>query len=161
MLTRKRLHNDVLTYIYRPGIFAEKIKIMEKDSVPTLAKQRYIKTIEGYKERLKSNVDLRLTDYCKECNTDYRQLIYWMSHHHISVRRLQSEARGESSLSEASQTFIQFTPSRRPLSCDLRGVSITFPDGVNLTLQESSVESVINLLTIYQSRRGGAEQCSL
>ena len=51
-------------------------------------------------------------------------------------------------------------PSGRSGFSNLRGVSITFPDGVNLTLQESSVESVISLLTVYQSRRGGAEPCS-
>lgn len=39
-----------------------------------------------------------------------------------------------------------------------------FPDGVNLTLQESGVEEVIALLDVYQIRHqaeGGARSCSL
>lgn len=136
------------------------MKIMEDTQTPPVAKQRYIKTLEDYKSRLSSDPYLRLIDFCKEQHTDYRQLIYWMSHHQLSVRRLQAEARSEI-LEKESETFIQFVSAPKPISsCPLTGVSITFPDGVNLTLQESSVESVISLLTVYRSRLGGASSCS-
>ena len=36
------------------------------------------------------------------------------------------------------------------------GISITFPDGVNLSLQECSAESVADLLAIYRNRCGAA-----
>ena len=66
----------------------------------------------------------------------------------------------ETTVLESEGTFIQFVPSGKSTSGNLRGVSITFPDGVNLTLQESSVENVISLLNIYSSRLGGAKPCS-
>ena len=66
---------------------------MEDTQTPPVAKQQYIKTLEDYKSRLSSDPYLRLIDFCKEQHTDYRQLIYWMSHHQLSVRRLQAEAR--------------------------------------------------------------------
>ena len=94
----------------------------------------------------------------------FRGVIDWTKRHRISVLELRREARGEtagrSESPKSDGTFIQFMPSGRSASSNLRGISITFPDGVNLTLQESSVESVISLLTVYQSRRGGAEPCS-
>ena len=130
-----------------------------EESTPELAATRYRKVIEGYKSRLKSNPDLKLSDYCKESHTNYRGVIDWAAGRGIFVRKLQAEARGETPEC-ASQTFIQFMPSGRGTSGNLRGVSITFPDGVNLTLQESSVESVISLLTVYRSRQGGAAPCS-
>ena len=120
--------------------------------------------IVGYKSRLKSNPDLKLSEYCKESHTNYRGVIDWTKRHGISILELRREARdgalGSSASSKADGAFIQFMPSSRSTSGNLRGISITFPDGVNLTLQESSVESVISLLSIYQSRQGGAASCS-
>ena len=139
-------------------------KYKMEESTPAQAASRYRKIIDGYKSRLKSNPDLKLSEYCKESHTNYRGVIDWTKRHRISVLELRREARGEtagrSESPKSDGTFIQFMPSGRSASSNLRGISITFPDGVNLTLQESSVESVISLLTVYQSRRGGAEPCS-
>ena len=136
-----------------------------EESIPECAASRYAKVIDGYKARIKNNPDLKLSEYCKETHTNYSGVVAWTKRHAVSIRELRREARGESTGTPSglgrSSTFVQFVPSRRPASGDLRGVSITFPDGVNLTLQESSVESVISLLTIYQSRQGGASSCSL
>ena len=41
-------------------------------------------------------------------------------------------------------------------AASMRGISITFPDGVNLSLQECSAESVADLLAIYRNRCGAA-----
>lgn len=129
-----------------------------------MAESRYLKIIEGYREQLRKNPDLRLSEYCKESHTNYRGVMDWAKRHGIRIMDLRREARGETTFksvhSNSSNSFIQFRPSNVVSSCNLYGVSITFPDGVNLTLQESSVESVISLLTIYQSRHGGANSCS-
>ena len=135
-----------------------------EESTPTQAASRYRKIIEGYKSRLRTNPDLKLSEYCKESHTNYRGVIDWTKRHGISILELRREARGgiagRSASPESEGTFIQFMPSGREASGNLRGISITFPDGVNLTLQESSVESVIRLLTVYQSRQGGTSSCS-
>ncbi len=52
-----------------------------------------------------------------------------------------------------SVSFIQFAPSSAPVpSAAMRGISITFPDGVNLSLQEGNAEGLADLLAIYRSR---------
>lgn len=135
-----------------------------EESLPGQAASRYRKVIEGYKSRLRTNPDMKLSEYCKESHTYYRGVIDWTKRHGISILELRREARGETSGStsapQSDGAFIQFMPSSRSTFGNLRGISITFPDGVNLTLQESSVESVISLLTVYRSRLGGASSCS-
>lgn len=135
-----------------------------EELIPAQAATRYRKAVDGYKSRLKDNPDLKLSEYCKEIHTNYRGVIDWMRRHGISVIKLRYELRKETACSlldiDSGNSFIQFVPSSRTTSGNLQGISITFPDGVNLSLQESSVESVISLLTIYQSRQGGAGLCS-
>ena len=160
---RKRLRDYVLTPIYEASTFAEKQLKME-ELIPVQSASRYRKTIDDYKLRLKDNPDLKLSEYCKEVHTNYRRVLGWTRRHGISISALKRKASGETawglSDTEPGNAFIQFVPSSRLTSASLLGISITFPDGVNLTLQESSVESVISLLTIYQSRHGGAKSCS-
>ena len=159
----KRLRDYVLTPIYEASTFAEKQLKME-ELIPAQSASRYRKTIDDYKLRLKDNPDLKLSEYCKEVHTNYRRVLGWTRRHGISISALKSKASGGTawglSDTEPGNAFIQFVPSSRLTSASLLGISITFPDGVNLTLQESSVESVISLLTIYQSRQGGAKSCS-
>ena len=160
---RKRLRDYVLTPIYEASTFAEKHLKME-ELIPVQSASRYRKTIDDYKLRLKDNPDLKLSEFCKEVHTNYRRVLSWTRRHGISISALKRKASGGTawglSDTEPGNAFIQFVPSSRLTSASLLGISITFPDGVNLTLQESSVESVISLLTIYQSRHGGAKSCS-
>lgn len=135
---------------------------MEEPIFPQ-ASSRYAKVLEGYKARLKSNPNLKLSEYCRESHTNYSGVIDWTKRHGISILELRRGIPREASCKIAPDSggaFIQFTPSVRSLSGNLLGVSITFPDGVNLTLQESSVENLISLLTIYRSRQGGEPVCS-
>ena len=159
----KRLRGYVLTPIYEASTFAEKQLKME-ELIPAQSASHYRKTIDDYKLRLKDNPDLKLSEFCKEVHTNYRRVLGWTRRHGISISALKSKASGGTawglSDTEPGNAFIQFVPSSRLTSASLLGISITFPDGVNLTLQESSVESVISLLTIYQSRHGGAKSCS-
>ena len=159
----KRLRDYVLTPIYEASTFAEKQLKME-ELIPMQSASRYRKTIDDYKLRLKDNPDLKLSEFCKEVHTNYRRVLGWTRRHGISISALKHKASGGTawglSDTEPGNAFIQFVPSSRLTSASLLGISITFPDGVNLTLQESSVESVISLLTIYQSRHGGAKSCS-
>ena len=162
-MIRKRLRDYVLTPIYEASTFAEKHLKME-ELIPVQSASRYRKTIDDYKLRLKDNPDLKLSEFCKEVHTNYRRVLSWTRRHGISISALKRKASGGTawglSDTEPGNAFIQFVPSSRLTSASLLGISITFPDGVNLTLQESSVESVISLLTIYQSRHGGAKSCS-
>jgi len=134
-----------------------------EESTSAQAANLYSEVIEYYKSRLRTTPDLTLRDYCKESHTNYPGLIAWMERSGIDLREMKREVNAEESEgtteSKTEETFIQFVPSGKSLSGNLLGVSITFPDGVNLTLQESSVESLISLLSIYKSRLGGAKPC--
>jgi len=124
-------------------------------------KTRYSVAVDGYKARLVKSPNFPLNVYCDEIGVSYRGMKSWMLARGLRVRVLQAEASGiktsESVLSSAD-SFIQIKPApqTRPTGrWDLHGVSITFTDGVNLTLQECSTESVISLLSIYQNRKLG------
>ena len=89
---------------------------------------------------------------------DYERLRRWIRTKGISVRACaQSICRDHPQPKSATESgpvsFIQFAPSSMPVtSVSMRGISITFPDGVNLSLQEGNAESIADLLAIYRSR---------
>lgn len=125
-----------------------------------------MQVIQRYKEALSSDPGLSFKDFfSKEKCGRYDTMLDWCKRRGISVHSLKSDAQVRSAAklldSRDHISFIQFAPAKAPqMPLTLQGVSITFPDGVNLTLQESSIESVISLLTIYQARQGGASECS-
>lgn len=94
-------------------------------------------------------------------------MIEWTSRHGYYVRSIKSEVAG-ASLSEVAgpcETFVQFRPrqTRPSEGCAFRsrGVSIAFPDGMSLRLEECSCEGVISLLETYERRRSAKEEgCS-
>lgn len=56
--------------------------------------------------------------------------------------------------------FIQFYPGKNDAAQTYRGISVNFPDGTNLTLQECSAEGLSSLIDIYRKRKEAAA-CSL
>ena len=85
-----------------------------EESTPAQAASRYRKVIEDYKSKLRSNPDLKLSEYCKESHTNYSGVIDWTKRHGISILELRREARGEtggrSARPESEGPFIQFMP---------------------------------------------------
>ena len=49
--------------------------------------------------------------------------------------------------------FIQFVPKKATGLYPYKGISLTFPDGVNLSLQECTAEGLSSLLDIYNKRK--------
>jgi len=123
-----------------------------------------LQAIDGYRQAVQDRPGLSFKSFCDQSGIiNYKPLLWWCNEHDISVMAIQ---RGrESKCSDKTPTFIQIRPRSNTVSIPmLRNVSITFPDGVNLTLQESGVSEVIALLGAYQSRHqaeGGARECSL
>lgn len=130
---------------------------------------RYRRTWQGYEQAVRSGGSVTLSSYCKSFHVNYRGMTKWMSAMGLSARGLKREVRdgapmsGQGISEEASGLFVQFTPSPAA-SCPgrLRGVAISFPDGVGLTLQESTVEEVVALVDTYERRRSarGEASCS-
>ena len=144
------------------------MKIMAEEQEYEKASERYRKTIEGYKSRLALEPDLRLKEYCKEVYCNYHSLGYWCSRRGISVASIRKEVLSQrlstssSQESKESGLFVQLRPASPSslVSNTLKGVSVTFSDGINLTLQECQVEELVTLLVVYQQRKGG-EVCSV
>ncbi len=124
--------------------------------------------LDGYKERLRqASSDYTLAAYCKESGVDYHKVIGWTSRHGYYVRNIKSEVFGmsPSDVPGLFETFVQFMPgpgSSPRSGASLKGVSIDFPDGVSLRLEECNCEGVITLLETYERRRAAREaECSL
>jgi len=121
--------------------------------------------IESYRAAISSEPELSFKEFCNRSGIEnYDSLLWWCNRHHISVQSIQREAGKNQLDSSSSPTFIQFRPRPHSQSSTLKNISITFTDGVNLSLQESGVEDLVSLLTLYQSRKqaeGGASVCSL
>jgi len=130
--------------------------------------RQYQSLLDGYKERLRQeSSDYTLAAYCKESGVDYHKVIGWTSRHGYYVRNIKSEVFGmlPSDVPGPCETFVQFMPgpgSSPRSGASLKGVSIDFPDGVSLRLEECNCEGVITLLETYERRRAAREaECSL
>lgn len=140
---------------------------MKNQQVPSAFGRQCLSVLEGYKKRLgQEPAEYSLKSYCDEIGVEYHKVIDWTSRHGYYVRSIKSEVAGDS-LSEVAgscKTFVQFIPRQtRPSegSASLKGVSIAFPDGVSLRLEECSCESAISLLETYERRRSAKEEgCS-
>ena len=81
----------------------------------------------------------------------------------LSVRRLKNghriaQAQAEAGTPEDAQgMFVQFMPPTPITSAPMHGVSISFPDGVNLTLREYTPEGIVTLLDTYARRISARE----
>jgi hypothetical protein len=104
---------------------------------------------------LKKDSYLSFKSYCRDNNIKYEKILDWAQRRGIFMRRLQAEARGEGVTNEDQPTFIQFRAPSHPNSVNsvLKGVSITFPNNTNLTLQECTAESLISLLSLYHPEK--------
>ncbi|GAB6119726.1 hypothetical protein JCM30204_08750 [Dysgonomonas termitidis] len=115
-----------------------------------------MKAVKDYKECLKTDPYLSFKTYCRDNSINYKKILDWMQRHGIYMRQLQDEARGEDLANGNCQpTFIQFRPQSHPVMANsaLKGVSITFPNNISLTLQECTSESLISLLSLYHPEK--------
>lgn len=120
--------------------------------------------IDEYRRAVTTTPGLSFKAFCDQSGiSNYKPLLWWCNGQGISVYDIQRGKERSAKAGEATPTFIQFRPQARSHQSTLQSISITFPDGVNLTLQESGVEDLVSLLITYQSRKqaaGGAETCS-
>ncbi len=122
--------------------------------------------IDAYRRAVKSNPKLSLKSFCYEIGLGdgYKHVLWWANGQGISIYGIQRGSDQGNKADLDCPTFIQVKPVQRTVSSSLKAVSITFPDGINLSLQESGVEEVVALLDAYRSRHqaeGGAAPCSL
>ena len=96
----------------------------------------YTRTISDYKSCSCSSPALTLRSYCRERHVNYHGMCLWLSRHGISIREL------------------------HPSSPDmLYGVTITFPDGVTVSIKQGSPFSVNRFIDRYNSKIQEEESC--
>ena len=135
----------------------------QSNLIPESASIRYARIWADFTAAVGRGESKTLSSYCRLTHTSYEGIKYWIRSQGLSVKSLKRSNNAQemalaSRKPEAGPvSFIQFAPSAAPVSAaSMRGISITFPDGVNLSLQECSAESVADLLAIYRSRCGAA-----
>lgn len=96
----------------------------------------YTRTLSDYKSCSCSSPALTLRSYCRERHVNYHGMCLWLSRHGISIREL------------------------HPSSPDmLYGVTITFPDGVTVSIKQGSPFSVNRFIDRYNSKIQEEESC--
>ena len=109
--------------------------------------------IEAYRVAVTESADhISFKTFCDDNGiSDYRKILWWCRDRKISVKRIQAQCVRHNETD--SPSIVQIRPATIPISSSsLSNISITFPDGVNLALQECSIENVARLLAIYSSR---------
>lgn len=126
---------------------------------PESASIRYTRVWADFSALVQSGQKTTLSSYCRITHTSYEGIKYWIRTKGLSVKSLKksNRTRDTALIAGTSETnpvsFIQFAPSSAPTpSAAIRGISITFPDGVKLSLQEGNAEGIADLLAIYRSR---------
>ena len=130
------------------------------------ASELYSLAIEEYKQ-ISISCTMTLRDYCKERHICYNGIQCWMSRHSIKVVDLKprpvlpevSASAHEQSSCEGQQIYpLSFTKeaSEKPVFAGnvfpaLKGVSITFPDGVIISIKEISQEDLNKFIQTYSN----------
>lgn len=68
----------------------------------------------------------------------------------------QENNEGWGAVSLPERMFVQFFPKKGDASPTYKGISVKFPDGTNLTLQECSADGLESLISIYKKRKEAA-----
>nr|WP_321377228.1 hypothetical protein [uncultured Bacteroides sp.] len=122
------------------------------------ASELYTKTIEGYKQEI-SVSPITLHDYCKTHHVNYKGIQLWMSRNSITVAQLKRKITVHSDSpsdfpvvqTESGQQIyplsfqtagVQKQDIRKSTYSCVKGVNITFPDGVIVSIKEITQEDL-------------------
>ena len=103
-----------------------------------------------------------LSDY-KSCLCSSPALTLWLSRHGISIRELRPSSSVTTAKEPASSFSRLFPVCSSPSSSPdmLYGVTITFPDGVTVSIKQGSSFSVSRFIDRYNSKIQEEESCLL
>ena len=158
---RKRLDN-VVFFLFLFGITFAFINQSLNNHMT--AHDLYTQSLSEYKSRLCSFPGLTLRSYCREYHVHYHGMTLWLSRHGIRIRDL--KASNSTPLPECPQSsFSRLVPvpdstARAESSSDmLYGVTITFPDGVIVSIKQGSSFSVHRFIHRYNHQIKEEQSC--
>ena len=139
----------------------------QETDIPVRAAELYRLTWQRYSHLLNEAPTLTLSSFCKSTSVNYRGMLKWIRRQGLSVKtrkKARKKHKTEESVPlEKVHPFVQLVPAQTAVSLAncLHQVTITFPDGVSLTLQECTFEGVVTLIDTYNRRRSAREaECS-
>lgn len=125
-------------------------------------------TVEAYSAYLRDSSVKHITfqSFCRKGHVDGKGIRQWMSRHGISLETiryeiLQEQCRSnpDSVLSNISQKIVRrrlpailkerHLEERLPVSKQLKGVTISFPDGVNVSIRQTSPAALTRFIKSY------------
>lgn len=124
-----------------------------------------------FEEAVRENPYLTAKEFCIKDMGCVDQFMKWARRTKHNITRLRQQALDErkkaKGLERRNSTddptpgnmFIKFVPKKEAGLYPFKGISLTFPDGVNLSLQECTAEGLSSLLDIYNKRKE-ASVCS-
>lgn len=117
---------------------------------------------KGFCKALKENPSITFRQYCDNIGANATALYRWMQRRHISLKILYKGAGRNFSTSEESGIISSQNPAKEtepvflPVSVDmpgsaagtemLRGVSITLPSGMRISIEECPCKSLMSIL---------------
>ncbi|MGL5636954.1 MAG: hypothetical protein ACRCX5_04210 [Bacteroidales bacterium] len=125
------------------------------------AVERYQLTLDQFMAIRHEGKEITLRDFCKEKHVNYPPMTAWLSRKGIFVSSLNPVKKKNTSKLPikkeknpdiiSNQTFVPIQPqdSLKNEMCGLTGISITFPDGVCITIKQSSASALSDFINNY------------
>lgn len=126
------------------------------------AKERYEQAWQKYLVLLERNISAQLAPFLRKEHVNNRGMEKWMYANGLSVyvakqkiRMLNAEASNERRLPGGSSAGTMFLPVEAsvPLQRDaseiLSGISVTFPDGSQVSIKHGTAQAVMSFLKLY------------
>lgn len=124
------------------------------------------KTLQGYKARLEEDSSTSFQLYCREVNVDHKAMQHWLSTEGIILaevkRRYVKKDKNPAKLSRGTMSgFVMLQPmeTRKPEADLLHNVSISFPDGVVVSIKEASARSLNHFINHYNLKTEEVKSC--
>lgn len=125
------------------------------------AVERYQLTLDQFKSIRQGGKEITLREFCKEKHVNYQPMTAWLSRKGIYVSSLHPikkkntikpvVKKEKTPGGMPNQTFVPIQPQilSKSISNGLSGISITFPDGVCVTIKQASACALTDFINSY------------
>ena len=124
------------------------------------------KTLQGYRARLEEDSSASFHIYCREVNVDHKAMQHWLSTEGIILAEVKSRyVKTEKKLTKLNKgtmsVFVMLQPmeTQKPETDLFHKVSISFPDGVVVSIKEASARSLNHFINHYNLKTEEVKSC--
>lgn len=129
---------------------------MESDdgqpAIPPLMENRLRSHFKKFKKEVIMNPQLSLNAYCRNNGVSSVMMKRWLKLKGISLKEIiKAHVKKSQMAAKVSSVFVQFQPNGMTDGDTLRGVVIKTPDGAIYDIEECTVVSLCNFISMYNS----------